>query len=93
VQIAVSGTGDATQGEAVLQFDASLLQAAGGSGSRVVVPLSQAGAGQLAGSVSLRAVAAGAGTTSVRVVEGGVRGADGRNVALPPSATFLRIGP
>jgi general secretion pathway protein D len=92
VQVNVSGVGDAAQGEAVLQFDASLLQAAGGSGSRVVVPLSQSAAGQLSGSVSFKAVAAGAGAASVRLVEGSVRTAEGRSVPLPASAASVRIG-
>lgn len=93
VQISVNGAGDATQGEAVVQFDASLLQAAGGSGSRVVVPLSQAGSsGQLAGSVSFRAIAAGTGSTVLRLSEGSVRTAEGRNLPLPPSVASLRIG-
>lgn len=91
VQVEVSGVGDATQGEAVLQFDASLLQAAGGSGSRVVVALSK-GAQGLSGSVNFKAVAAGAGSTGLRLVEGSVRLPDGRAAPIPAAAASLRIG-
>jgi hypothetical protein len=42
--------------------------------------------------VSFRAVAAGAASTVLRLSEGSVRTAEGRNLPLPASIATLRIG-
>jgi general secretion pathway protein D len=85
VEVEVDGAGDATDGVAEIAFTPGLLQAAGGTPGRVSVPLARRGA-SLAGSVSLRALAAGAGSASVEAVGGSMRRADGGKAPLPAGA-------
>ncbi|MEY2891098.1 MAG: hypothetical protein RJA98_1006, partial [Pseudomonadota bacterium] len=92
VQVVVTGTGDATSGEAVLQFDATVLQGSGASGGRLVVPLTSVGEGQLGASVTLRAAVAGTGATVLGLNGGTVRLRDGTQAALPGTAATVRIG-
>jgi len=87
VVVEVADSGTAQQGEAVLQFDPSLL---GGTG-RVSVAL-QAGGGSLVGSVTLRAQAAGAGSALVQVLGGSVRLPDGQQRPLTGGSATVRIG-
>jgi general secretion pathway protein D len=91
--VEVLDAGGAGEGEVVLEFDASLLRGAGAQGNRLRVPLLAAGDGRLAGQASFTAAAAGTGQTSVRLVQGVVRGADGRSLPLAGGAAHaLRIG-
>lgn len=90
VRVELSGGGDASGGDAVLQFDPSLI--GGGSGGRAVVQLTPAGEGRLAGSITLRALAAGSGETRLEVVGGSLRAGDGAQRSVGHGSAVLRIG-
>jgi general secretion pathway protein D len=90
VTVEVADAAGAQQAEVILAVDASLLA---GGGARPVVQLSPSGAGgALVGSISLRATAAGAGTTMLQIVGGSVRLPDGQQRPVGGGATTLRIG-
>ena len=90
IGVEIADTGTAQQAEVVLEVDPSLLA---GGGPRPVVQLAPvAGTNLLAGSVSLRAVAAGTGTTAVRVIGGSVRTADGQQSPVSGGSVSLHIG-
>lgn len=90
VVVEIADAGTAQQAEVILEVDASLLS---GAGPRPVVRLVPGGAGNsLVGSISLRAAAAGTGVTTLRVVGGSVRQADGQQGPVSGSGTTLRIG-
>jgi general secretion pathway protein D len=90
VVVEIADAGTAQQAEVILEVDASLLS---GAGPRPVVRLVPGGAGNsLVGSLSLRAAAAGTGATTLRVVGGSVRTADGQQSPVSGGGTSLRIG-
>ena len=90
VSVEIIDTGTAQQGEVILEVDPSLLA---GGGPRPVVKLTPVdGGSSLAGSISLRASAAGTGTTAVRVVGGSVRTADGQQSPVSGGSVSLHIG-
>ena len=90
VIVEIADTGTAQQAEVILEVDPSLLA---GGGPRPVVRLAPGGAGNsLVGSISLRAAAAGIGTTSLRVIGGSVRTADGQQSPVSGSSATVRIG-
>jgi hypothetical protein len=90
VIVEIADTGAAQQAEVILEVDPSLLA---GGGPRPVVRLAPGGTGNsLVGSISLRAAAAGIGTTAVRVVGGSVRTVDGQQLPVSGSSATVRIG-
>lgn len=90
IVVEVADSAGAQQGEVILEVDASLLS---GGGPRPVVQLAPGGAGGgLAGTLSLRATAAGAGSTMVQIVGGSVRLPDGQQRPVGGGGTTLRIG-
>ncbi|MEO8152749.1 MAG: secretin N-terminal domain-containing protein [Rhizobacter sp.] len=89
VTVEIGDAGTAQQGEVILEVDPALIA---GGGPRVVVRLAPTGSGSLAGSISLRANAAGAGTTSLQIVGGSVRLQDGQQRPVSGGGATLRIG-
>ena len=90
VVVEIADAGTAQQAEVILEVDASLLS---GAGPRPVVRLVPGGTGNsLVGSLSLRAAAAGTGATTLRVIGGSVRTADGQQSPVSGGGTSLRIG-
>jgi general secretion pathway protein D len=90
VIVEITDTGTAQQAEVILEVDPSLLA---GGGPRPVVRLAPvAGGTSLVGSISLRAAAAGIGTTAVRVVGGSVRTAEGQQSPVSGGSATVRIG-
>jgi general secretion pathway protein D len=92
VSVELADAGTAIDGEVTLGFDPSLLQATGPASGRASVHLAQVAQGTLAGTVSFKAIAAGAGTAAIAFVDGHVRLPDGTLPALSGGSTAVQIG-
>ena len=90
VGVEVENAVGAGEGDVVLSFNPSQLQApAAGGGATVTVHVTGNGSGGLAGNASLKALSAGAGTSAIAVTDGHLKMADGseRPIAIGASAT------
>jgi general secretion pathway protein D len=92
LKVLVRDAGDVAGGEAVLQFDPTLLRCANADGNTVKVPLSASGPGMLGGSVTFRALSSGAGSTSVRMLTGTATLPAGGVRTLGAASVTIRVG-
>jgi len=92
VSVELADAGAAIEGEVTLGFDPSLLQAPGPGSGRASVHLAQVAQGTLVGSVTFRAMAAGAGTAGITFADGHVRLPDGTLPVLSGGSIAVQIG-
>lgn len=92
VSVELTGAGSAVDGDVVLGFDPSLLQAAGPSSGRASVHLGKTAPDTLFGVASFKALAAGAGSVGITFVEGHARLPDGSLPALSGNSVTVKIG-
>jgi len=92
ISVDLPDAGAAVEGDVLLGFDSSILQAGGPATGRAAVHLAQVATGHLAGSVTFKALASGAGSAAITFAEGHVRWQDGSQPALSGGSVTVNIG-
>jgi general secretion pathway protein D len=92
VAVEIDNAGDLTEADVELGYNPGLLQGQGAAPGRATVRLARSGSG-LAGSATLRALSAGAGTASIDFIGGSGKRLDGSGVSLGGGAsTSVAVG-